>query len=553
MIDLTTTELFASLSPNELRDVAARMTPVSLGPGEVLMTQHESARSMYIVESGRLRASRVEDGRVVEVGDIGAGEPVGEMALISDAPRTATVTALRECVLLRLEASAFDALVARHPGISRAIANVAIRRLQSSLTAGSARVRTITIISMTRIDDAQELAQGLLATQPRARLVTSADRDLNMIGLERHHDLVVAIADPDDPAYCESVLTAADSVVNLVDRTTPGHQPELRIPDWIVPETVILRDGPTISATAPVLERLGRGRHHHVQRGVSNDRDRTVRLLLGQGVGLALSGGGMRGYAHIGVIAALQEAGVQIDAIAGTSIGSMIGGLAAQRLSPDEIHTIMREALALNGFDATVPVVGLLGGAKAALVAKKFGRDVQIEDLPIPFTAVATNLTQDRAEHLEAGDLGWAVRASASIPGLLPPVPSNGDALIDGGMADNLALTPLRARHPGITVIASDVGKSSILTAGGLGDSIQTSPRDHLRWLRERPDLPTIPRVLSRITELDTGYGQAEPADLLIRTDAADVSALGAADTVPIRARGLAAGRAALAGWNAPS
>lgn len=553
MIDLSTTELFASLTSAEREAVEAQMVPVTIESGTVLMSHGESADSMYVVESGRLRATRIEDGRVVEIGDIGAGEPLGEMALISDAPRTATVTALRECVLLRLDAGAFETLVSRHPGMSRAIANVAIRRLESSMSAKSSRVHTIAIISGTTNDDAVAFAEHLLSFETRSRVIQAKDQHLNMVEIERNHDLVVAIADPGDDGYSENILTAADAVVHLVDRTTPGPPSNLHLPEWIVPETVIFRDGLTISGTAGVLTKMGPGRHHHVRRGSSSDLDQAARLLLGKAVGLALSGGGMRGYAHIGVIEALHEAGVAIDAISGTSVGSMIGGLAAQRLAPDEIHQAMAAALAFNGFDATVPIVALLGGVKAARVARTFGRGIQIEDLPIPFTAVATNLTQDRAEHLESGDLGWAARASSSIPGLLPPVPFNGDALIDGGMADNLPLTPLRMRHAGITTIASDVSKSSVITGTALGGSAQTTPGDMLRWLRERPELPTIPRVLSRITELDTGYGQSDPPDLLIRTDASNVSALASVDTAPIRNTGLQAGRQALVEWEIPS
>lgn len=558
MTNLASSELFASLTEQERRDVEAKMVTVSLAKGQVLMSQGETADSMYMVSSGRLRATRLEDGRVVEIGDIGADEPVGEMALISDAPRAATITALRDCQLLSLEASAFQDLVALHPGMSRVIASVAVRRLESSLSESTVTPHVVVVVGLTGIDDATSVANELAAQARRARTVTSVEPVPNMLELERKHDLVIAIIGPDDTSsdcaeYTEVVMTAADSVVFVRDRSMLDQAQLPPVPDWITPETIIMRSGSRISGTANLLQQIGGGRHHHIERGVAADLARATRLILGTGTGLALSGGGMRGFAHVGVVHALDEAGVAIDAVSGTSAGAMVGSLVAQQLPADEIFSIMSDAIARNGFDPALPVVSLLGGAKAHRAAAALGRGIKVEDLPLSFTAVATNLTQDRAEHLTSGDLSWAVRASCSIPGLLPPMPHNGDALVDGGLADNLPLTPLRMRHPGITTIASDVSKSSILTGALLPASGKATPASQLRWALDRDGLPTIARLLSRITELDTGYGTGDPPDLLIRPKVDTVSGLGSADEPAVRQAGYRAAVSALDNWRTPT
>jgi len=179
--------------------------------------------------------------------------------------------------------------------------------------------------------------------------------------------------------------------------------------------------------------------------------------MTGTGIGLALSGGGARSFGQIGVLQALQELDVEIDAIAGTSMGSVIGAFTALVDDTDRSVAQARVEFDKKLLDYTVPLVSVFSGKRITEgLQGQFG-GLEIEDTLIPFRCMSTNLsTSELVEHRE-GPLDIAVRASISLPGVFPPVAVDGELLVDGGVLENLPARPLR-NDPGIgTVIAVDV------------------------------------------------------------------------------------------------
>jgi NTE family protein len=160
-------------------------------------------------------------------------------------------------------------------------------------------------------------------------------------------------------------------------------------------------------------------------------------------IGLVLSGGGARGFAHLGVIQALNDAGIFPDVISGTSAGALAGVLYADGNTPKEIHKIMNSGSRLDFMRPALPREGLLqiGGVikilKSCLHAKTF------EELKIPLFVTATDLNNGKAVYFSKGDLLDAVIASASIPVLFRPVIINGICYVDGGVLDNLPVRPI--------------------------------------------------------------------------------------------------------------
>lgn len=163
------------------------------------------------------------------------------------------------------------------------------------------------------------------------------------------------------------------------------------------------------------------------------------------GVALALGGGGARGYAHIGVIRELQERGYQIIAVAGTSMGAVIGGLhAAGRLDAyvDWVGGLsQRDVLRL--MDPSIKAPGVIRAEKVMGRVATLLQGARIEDLPIPYTAVATDLVAQREVWFQEGLLATALRASVAIPSLIAPVVVDGRLLVDGGLMNNLPIAPL--------------------------------------------------------------------------------------------------------------
>ncbi|MCS1351372.1 patatin-like phospholipase family protein [Mechercharimyces sp. CAU 1602] len=173
-------------------------------------------------------------------------------------------------------------------------------------------------------------------------------------------------------------------------------------------------------------------------------------------VGLALGAGGARGLAHIGVIKVLVDAGIPIDYIAGSSMGSLVGSIYA---SGFPIH--MAEQLAVNlkrkvWLDFTIPKKGLLSGEKARELVRLLTKKKRLEELDIPTAVVATDLTQGKRVVFTHGPTDEAVRASISIPGIFEPVRQGEQVLVDGGVIDRVPISVVREMGADL-VIAVDV------------------------------------------------------------------------------------------------
>jgi NTE family protein len=160
-------------------------------------------------------------------------------------------------------------------------------------------------------------------------------------------------------------------------------------------------------------------------------------------IGLVLSGGGARGFAHIGVLKALNEAGIFPEIISGTSAGALVGVLYADGFSPDDIMKILNAINRINYIRPTVPKLGLLQISGMVRILRDTLRARTFEELKIPLFVTATNLNYGRIEYFSSGELLQPVIASASIPVLFRPVLMNNCHYVDGGVLDNLPIKPV--------------------------------------------------------------------------------------------------------------
>ncbi|MCD4741659.1 MAG: patatin-like phospholipase family protein [Desulfobacteraceae bacterium] len=180
-------------------------------------------------------------------------------------------------------------------------------------------------------------------------------------------------------------------------------------------------------------------------------------------VGLALGSGSARGWAHIGVIRALAEAGVRVDYIAGTSIGALVGAVYAS----GGIDTLEEVVLQLDWkkiaylSDVVFPKSGLIDGKKIAGFIQNHLKEINIEDLPLPFCAVSTDMTTGNEIAIKEGNIIEAVRASISVPGIFTPVKKNGVFLVDGGLTNPVPVSVVRQMGADF-VIAVDLNHNII-------------------------------------------------------------------------------------------
>ncbi|MBW8281974.1 MAG: patatin-like phospholipase family protein [Rhizobium sp.] len=204
-------------------------------------------------------------------------------------------------------------------------------------------------------------------------------------------------------------------------------------------------------------------------------------------IALALGGGAARGWAHIGVLRALDEAEIEVGMIAGTSIGALVGGCyLAGKL--DELETFarsltMRRIASL--LDLTIGGGGLLGGMRLTKRMQEHLEGLMVEDLPKPFVAVASELNSGHEVWIDGGNLITALRASYALPGIFEPVKCNNRTLIDGALVNPVPVSVCRAYEQPLVMAVNlqyDVfGRSAVVKhrASELPDSLVEPPKDH--------------------------------------------------------------------------
>ena len=201
-------------------------------------------------------------------------------------------------------------------------------------------------------------------------------------------------------------------------------------------------------------------------------------------IGLALGSGSARGWAHIGVIRCLQEQGIGIDLVCGASIGAVVAGAyAADFLDPmDNWVREMTWSDILGFMDVTVPRSGLIEGGKIIQYFRENLSDSRIEDLPIPFGAVATDLKTGKEIWLQKGSLMDAIRGSMSLPGILTPCQRDGQWLVDGGLVNPVPVSLCRAMGADLVIavnLNSDImGKPRFTRMPGQPPPEEAAPED---------------------------------------------------------------------------
>ena len=208
--------------------------------------------------------------------------------------------------------------------------------------------------------------------------------------------------------------------------------------------------------------------HHHLRDGRPGDVARLARMITGTGCGLVLGGGGARGLAHLGVIRALEEAGVPINVVGGTSMGAIMATLCALGMDHAERVRVVA-GIARYGrrlVTPTLPLIALSAGRYLDRILADNLSAVPIEDLPLRFFCVSANLNRAEKVIHERGPVWPAVRASLALPGIYPPVYAGGELLIDGGALDNVPVEVMRGRVGTGSIVAVDVSPEVVpLTA----------------------------------------------------------------------------------------
>ncbi len=529
MAKATDHDLFKALSPDVRATILGATERVDLRAGEKLFEVGDPGDAIFVVNTGSLGVYFPGPSGYPQLSAvIKAGETVGEMAVISGEPRSATVTAIRDSNLVKLTKIEFDRLVHSKPVIMNELNRLLVHRLQqvTNKTDGRLEPKTIAILpagKTAKVDlIVKQLSEVLNQDGSAFSIITKKDglEQLDdLTKLEARCDLVFFIGCCDDQRWNAKCARQADRILivaNGADRPHCDLSVEIlrqRAVHQLV--DLILIQSDTIALprqTTAWLDTVPVNRHFHI-RNIPADWQHLKRILMGRGVGLVLSGGGARAYAHIGALKAIEEAGVNIDFIGGSSMGAIVAGCYAFGWSLDEIiDRIKTSFVASNPLnDYTLPFMSLVRGHKVErLLYQNYG-DANIADLWVPYFCASSNLTNGHV-HIHKTDKLWkALRASIALPGILPPVPTKHGLLVDGGVLDNMPVDVMRGIHRG-PVIAIDVAREHLMDTAWFEKENQRS------WFR-KAIAPPIISILMRSGTVGSealNRQQANRADLTV-------------------------------------
>ena len=543
-----------------LRDVEAQVEWVRLRGGEMLFRQQDAGDSLYVLVSGRLRAMQEDEtGAQRILNEIAPGETVGEMAVITGEPRSASICAIRDSELARLSTQACERISMQYPQVMAGIARVLVDRLRASQgpRSGARRVTNLAVVPVRAdapaTDLADRLAAALAPVSPVLRLSAErVDRLLNRPGAaqvghddpysatlgawleqqEASHRFVLYEADRSASAWTRRCVRQADEILLVAEADSDPARGEIETALFGPAEALttarrslvlLHRSGNRLpTGTARWLAEREVAAHYHIRLDRDADFSRLARCLSGRGIGLALGGGGARGFAHIGVVRALREAGVPIDMIAGTSMGAIVG-------SQGGLDTDWQEMLRLARVyfidhkphkEYTLPMISILRSREFDRLMREAYGETQIEDTWVSFVCVSCNLTTTEMRVHQRGLLWKAVRASASLPGMFVPVLEGPNLLVDGGVVNYLPGDVLREASCGPLIVAN-VSPSRDLSA----DFEEFPSPWQVLWgkllpFRKPLKVPGILEILSRATMVGSdrraGYVEAD-ADLCLR------------------------------------
>ncbi|HEX2076486.1 MAG TPA: cyclic nucleotide-binding and patatin-like phospholipase domain-containing protein [Longimicrobium sp.] len=559
--------------------------------GELLFEQNEAGGALYLVISGRLRTVRIDKGGATRVlGEAARGEMVGEMSFFGCEPRGERVEAVRDSVLVGFTNAEFDTLVARRPQTLRHVTRLVIDRMARGRPETQGRVTNVAVIAASpgapvaafcdRLAAALAAhgrtlhltAQGVEERMAEAGIAQawgeSGDAARLMAWLEARevdHRFVVYQAEEGASVWTRRCMRQADRVL-LVARADedPGPGPveqalarlEDRATDAYEVLVIVHPDGRVRpSGTRRWLAGRRVREHVHLRWDGAADFARLGRMLAGRSVGLVLGGGGARGFAHIGVLRAMAEAGVPVDFIGGTSMGAAVAAQYALGVPPDELLAVNRRIYLewRPHKQLTVPMVSLVDNRLAGVCGERVYGDAEIEDLWTPYFCVTSNLTTAEMGVHRTGLLRKYVLASASIPVFAPPVLEGNHLLVDGALLNNLPADVMREQGVGI-VIASEVSLEE--DASFTAERVPTG-WEMLRGRFWRPatgplQFPGIMEVAMRASLLHSSWREKEAlsqADFCLRPPIEPFALMAFEQMDEIAEVGYAYAREALAEW----
>lgn len=525
---LTRNPLFEGLEPADLQELAWLMRPRRFGPGETICEAGTAGDSLFVISEGLARVLVVEpDGEQSAVARLRRGDVIGEMSLLTGEPRSATVVAATRTTALELGRDEFATLVSRHPHVLLNLSRILSRRLVD------VNVRTIEgrtrgeAVALLVGDSGMLLVPELLAATASASPTPIATVDArlgaddplsSLDDLLADHRTVVLVGDLASGTL-PALIDAADRTVAVVGNDDEWKRLSAVLeatPESERPEVVVCADTQArsrrlqqrSSAAARVVRALAPGAPP-----AAGEIAWLGRHLARTKIGLALGAGGAKGYAHIGTLQVLDEAGYAIDCVSGSSIGAMVGSWLALGMSTAEIDATMRRAFRPEVV-AEIFKLSLTGRSTGVdtmtEVLRESTSDRTFEDVLIPLVVMTADLNARQPAPVTQGPLWEALLAATAVAGLFPPRVQDDQRLVDG-----LALVPVptdAVAAAGADIVVSVNLLSRCTLPAWPGDAAPPSEEETTPSSRM---LDTLLEVMD-LTQLDASEQHAARADVVI-------------------------------------
>ena len=550
--------LFSHLPYEALQALEQQLEYRFIPSGEMLSQEGDTMNAIFIVIIGRLRLWTKNPSRDnLFRKEIGQGQSIGEINIISNTPCTANIIAIRDTIVAVLPKEKATLLLREYPeafaelwiktttqyyenkqllssGVNSSHtfvlvplqANLPLIRIAECFAQALRKFGSTLLLDSVRLEqmlDQPQLAQLPLTDSRHGELLSWLNQQ------EFAYRFLIYVADETDSNWTRRCIHQADHVLFvassamanaqmdteiLVQRSAslPGIRKSLLL---MHPEHLVIpqfTDKWLITGSVSM--------HHHLRLDNREDFAHLARLLTGRSIGLVLGGGGARGFAHIGVVKAMQQFGIPVDLIGGTSMGALIGAQLAKQIDPDDV---LQETLRIckSGEQFTLPVVSLMRGAKFNRELGKLFQNNRIEDLWRRFFCVSCNLSEAELVIHDKGFLADAVLASNSAPGLLPPKYDARGLLVDGGLLNNVPFdVMLRYNEGGLTLVVDVDPKQDLLAktpyqSGLSGWQILVNK---LSPFHEKMQIPNIMDIIMRSVSIG-GLANQQHQDIKRRAD----------------------------------
>lgn len=482
MLDLAEIPFFSALTEQSTELLRREAPLVEYAQGQIIVRQGDVGKHFYAIADGAVWVQTNQAASLRNRGVLlGPGQVFGEMSLFSGAPISNTLVATKDTTAYRIEGPAFLALLEREPSLHRNLTKILIERLRKQSRTDASYPNLIILTHQHRSAHCDKLvaavtkaivhyAGGTEVFSPETPHLKDFDYPALPSRVVRWREsapgdqFLILKVRPHDLQEMQDVLEPKDVVIQLSDVTESHDDTHLiHIRSGVADFARVFIGEPVAGEATPWAYKISPSEIAEAD-GETNERwqpqrfptiSRIARFATHKEIGITMSSGAARGFAHLGVLAEIEKAGIPIDVMCGSSMGGIVALTLARFGQVTETIEHVRKMLGANKKirdTSLFPRASIFTGLKIAEAAENTFGDCTFADLLLPVSVVAADIAAGERVILDRGQVAPAVLATSSIPGFFPPIKHADKLLVDGGVVSWVPLDVLDHRRCGIRI-----------------------------------------------------------------------------------------------------